>query len=104
MRQVFGLGRDVYRKLKCLKETAFEDLPLEIYTHFKEPLKTAGFKGNVGELLEQRDAIIEYAVNNLNPSRTSNWYKLFNSLINRNWSLPCPSCRASFYFTRLISC
>ena len=36
---------------------------LEIYTHFEEPMKSAGFNGNVDDLLEQRDAIIVYAVN-----------------------------------------
>ena len=47
--------------------------------------------GNVDDLVEQWNAVVEYAVNTLNPSRTSYlkvWYKLFNSPIKSNWLLP----------------
>ena len=54
---------------------------LVIYTHFEEPLKSAGFdKGNVDDLLEERDAIIECAVNTLNPSRASYLVQTFQLL------------------------
>ena len=47
--------------------------------------------GNVDDLVEQWNAVVEYAVNTLNSSRTSYlkvWYKLFNSPIKSNWLLP----------------
>ena len=47
---------------------------------FEESLKSAGFKSNIGDLLEQRGVIIEYTVNTLNPSRTSNLVQTFQFL------------------------
>ena len=44
---------------------------VEIYTHFEGTLKSAGFKGNLDDLLEERDAIIENAVSTVNPSGTN---------------------------------
>ena len=49
--------------LTLVKRKCSKVLKLEIYTHFEEPLKSAGFKGNLEDLLEEQDAIIEYAVN-----------------------------------------
>ena len=63
----------------------------KIYIYFEEPLRSAGFMDNLDNLLEQRDAIIEDAVNTLNPSRTSYlkvWYNLLNSQTKSNWLLP----------------
>ena len=63
----------------------------EIYTHFEVPLRSAGFVGDVDDLVEQWEAMVEYTVNTLNPSRISYlkvWYKFFNSPIKSNWPLP----------------
>ena len=53
-------------------------------------MRSVGFIGDLDDLVEQWDAMVDYAINTLNPSRISHskvWYKLFNFSIKINWSL-----------------
>ena len=53
-------------------------------------MRSAGFTGDLDDLVEPWDAMIEYAINTLYPSRTSYskiGYKLLNFMIKRTWPL-----------------
>ena len=53
-------------------------------------MRSVGFIGDLDDLVEQWDAMVEYAINTLNTSRNSYskfGYNLFNFPIKRNWPL-----------------
>ena len=53
-------------------------------------MRGANFTVDLDDLVEKWKAMVEYAINTLNPSRTSYskiGYKLFNISIKRNWPL-----------------
>jgi hypothetical protein len=59
-----------------------------LYNFFKSPLDTTGHKGSVSVILEQFDAMIKYALQYLNVSKTDYrvvWRKLFESSKSHEW-------------------
>ena len=66
----------------------FYDKIEALYKFFKSPLDTAGHKGSVSDISEQFDAMVKYAVQYLDISKTDYrviWRKLFESSKSREW-------------------